>query len=306
MLPVFIGGFRSGTTLLANLLGLHPELAAWFETKELCEALRWQRVTAAPDQAMLEQTYCRPAEPAGFTLDAVAARMMAQMRDTHARIDGRLHSGKAAHERYPLGNDCVAYPEANSLAALAGWRAALADTTGDAVQLAAANGRLITTLGEQQRRLLSKPFWVNKTPEISRFASQLRAALGPCRIIYLVRDGRAVVASGKGLQWGDAATLAWHWKGLLESTRAAMATEPAHYLELRYEQLVLDPIAVLDRVLVFCGLAPRGTALVQQFRAGFGDTAFDTTRLASAAALSAEDAQVFEAVAGSLQAALGY
>jgi hypothetical protein len=48
-LPIFIGNFRSGTTLLANLLGFHDELALWFETKAFCEALRWIRVMERPE-----------------------------------------------------------------------------------------------------------------------------------------------------------------------------------------------------------------------------------------------------------------
>ena len=54
--PIFIGNFRSGTTLLANLLGFHKDLSPWFETKGLCELLRWQRVLKDPKTIPFESS----------------------------------------------------------------------------------------------------------------------------------------------------------------------------------------------------------------------------------------------------------
>ncbi len=297
-LPVFIGGFRSGTTLLINLLGLHPHITPWFETRELCEALRWQHVLQHPDQTGFEAAYCAPAELPGFTLDAVHARMLHQVRDTHARMAGERARGKAAHERYPLGNDYLCYAQAEAEAALTAWRQA----GGSAV----ATGALINRLGARQQTLHGGGPWVNKTPEITRFARELRAALGPCRMIYVVRDGIQVVASGHRLGWGSIETLAFNWKGLLERTRAAMQEHSGDYLELRYEALVLEPAKVLDRVLGFCGREAQGTDLVRRFIERQGDGALDPTRMQGRAALDPGQLRTFAAVAGDMQAALGY
>lgn len=303
-IPVFIGGFRSGTTLLINLLGLHPQISPWFETKELCEALRWQHVLRQPGQAAFESAYCVPPEPPGFAPDAVYTRMLLQMRDTHARQAGALASGKAAHERYPLGNDYVRYSQQEAESALQAWRDTLA-VSGSA-QVAAATGTLIRRLGALQQHLHGGGPWINKTPEISRFAHELRAALGPCRVIYVVRDGIQVVASGLRLGWGSVADLAFNWKGLLERTRTAMQQHPDAYLELRYEELVLEPAATLDRVLRFCGRAALGAELVRQFIARQGESAFDASRMQGRDGLDAGQLQVFSRVAGDMQAALGY
>ena len=303
--PVFIGGFRSGTTLLINLLGLHPALAPWFETKFLCEALRWMRVLREPGAASFEADYCAPPEPAGFALHQVAERMALDMRATFARQAGREDSGKAAHERYPVGHDCTCYTPAQASRALADWRAGLGGDA-DYGATAAATGKLIETLGGAHRQGLRRARWINKTPEISRFARELRDCLGPCRIVYLLRNGLDVVSSANALGWGDVERLAFNWKGLVELTREAMRDCPQDYLELRYEDLLAEPAAVLDRVLAFCGESPAGADIVARYTRDFGAAAFDRSRIGAGAGLGPREREAFERVAGDLQAELGY
>lgn len=304
-LPVFTGGFRSGTTLLINLLGMHSAIAPWFETKELCEALRWLHVRQHPSEEQFEMAYCVPAEPAGFSAASVAARMHWHMRDTHARSEGSRSSGKAAHERYPLGNDYVLYSLNEAEAALAAWREQTAAQASNQV-LAEATGKLIRTLAARQTALHGGGSWINKTPEITRFAAGLRAALGPCRIVYVVRDGMQVVASGHRLNWGSVENLAFNWKELLLRTRAAMQEHAADYLEIRYERLVQDPAATLDQVLTFCNFPALGQQIVSRFTNLYGSSAFDTSRLTGGRDLDADARARFNAVAGAMQQALGY
>jgi hypothetical protein len=290
--------------LLINLLGLHPQITPWVETRDLVEALRWQHVLAQPAEADFEKAYCAPAEPAGFTAAAVHQRMLKQARDTHARVSGGP-SGKAAHERYLVGDDYVRYALDDAEALMQHWYEACAAAP-SAAQVAAANGRLIRALGALQQKLHGGAPWINKTPEITRFAVELRAALGRCRMIYMVRDGIQVVASGHRLGWGSVEALAFNWKGLLERSRAAMRDCPDDYLELRYEQLVLEPAATLERVLRFCGREGSGAGVVEQFIASEGRAAFDLSRLQGGDGLDAAQLRIFAAVAGDMQAALGY
>lgn len=303
--PVFIGGFRSGTTLLINLLGMHADVAPWFETKDLCEALRWLRVLRDPDQAVFEAGYVVPRHLTGFDVEAVHARMLEEMEATFDRIEGAAVSGKAGHERYPLGHDCLGYTREEGRGALARWREE-ANAGGNPVAAAAATRRLIEALGEAHRRGLERARWINKTPEISRFAPELRAVLGGCRVIYLVRNGLDVVSSAAALGWGEVEQLAYNWKGLLERTRAVMAPYPGDYLELRYEDLLAAPATVLDRALDFCGLSCRGEDIVAEFSRRFGAAAFDRSRIGGGSRLSLEQRAAFERIAGDLQAALGY
>jgi hypothetical protein len=304
-LPVFISGFRSGTTLLANLMGLHPDLAAWFETKELCEILRWQHVITGRESAEFESAYCVPPQPGGFSVEAVSFRALANINDTFGKLAGRKASGKAAHERYPLGFDCLHYTREEAALALADWQQTCGDGS-DYARLCKATGRFINRLGERHCNAAGKPHWVNKTPEIGRFAAELRESIGPCRMIYLIRDGLQVAASGLGLGWADVQTLAFNWKGLLQRTRFAMQSHPDHYLEVRYEDLVRFPVETLASVLQFIGIHSGAGQAVEDFRSAMGADAFNTDRLGKATGLAPEHVAMFMAVAGDLYAELAY
>ena len=88
-----------------------------------------------------------------------------------------------------------------------------------------------------------------------------------------------------------------------------MQGHEADYLELRYEQLVLEPEATLERVLRFCGRMEQAAELVRLFSAQQGASAsspFDTSRMQGSKSLDAAQLRVFTAVAGDMQAALGY
>lgn len=262
--PVFIGSFRSGTTLLANLLGAHPVLSPWFETKGVCELLRWQRVLAAPDCALREGELARPQGHDGFTLKAVKARVRADFLETAARIEGRLESGKGAHERYPLGSDRVLYSVEDALHALDRWQATLGEPP-TASQVASATGHLIRTLGRAHALNDGKSYWINKTPEIVRFGGELEAALGPVKRILMIRDGRAVVRSALKLGWAAPETIAAWWKGMILESRSTGRTDPLHYLEIRFEDLVQQPVNTLDRVFAFLGVEPLGAAIAPHY-----------------------------------------
>lgn len=264
VLPVFIGGFRSGTTLLVNLLGLHESLSPWFETKAFCEALRLLRVLRLPDSRMVEAGLVRPASIKGFSVDAVAQRMLSDFGETSARQRGVQHSGKAPGERYPLGNDVINYSLADAKAAVECWRNELNDNL-DLVTSIRATGQLIRHLGRHQQAFDGKQMWINKTPEITRFMPELRLCLGGCRFIMMIRDGRRVVRSAARLGWAEAAEIAVWWRAMIDEARHGAAADPDRYLEVRYEDLVSQPADELDSILRFLHVKPQGASLVESY-----------------------------------------
>jgi hypothetical protein len=263
MLPTFVGGFRSGSTLLINLLGLHPSISAWYETKCLCEPLRWMKVLNGSSPADLEAQLAMPRGISGFTADAVAKRMRLDMEYTAARLSGRIANGKAAHERYPLGADNIRYGLDAALSHLNRWREELGDGSYEALSKATAH--LIEGLGSVHLGGQKGLKLVNKTPEIPRFGAELRAGLGPCLIVNLIRDGREVAASAAGLNWGDPYRMAAMWEGLIRQSRAAAQEDPGHYLEVRFEDLLDRPIATIDRVFRFLEIEPQGADVVRAY-----------------------------------------
>jgi hypothetical protein len=268
MSPLFIGNFRSGTTLLVNLLGLHEQLAPWFETKALCEPLRWLRVLNHPESADLESRMIRLKGAEGFFAEAVAERMLSDFRDTANRLNGSVPSGKGSEERYPIGHDYVLYSQEFAEQAVRDW---VSEVRGkpDSARIARATGRLIHHLGNRHAEEAGKPFWINKTPEITRFGPELRACLGSVRVLMMIRNGRDVVRSATKLGWATAEEVAFWWQGLIEQSRQSAADAPNAYMELRYEDLLAAPEMMLDRVLGFIGLSPSGGGLVERYTSNF-------------------------------------
>ena len=267
--PIFIGNFRSGTTLLANLLGFHEEISPWFETKGLCELLRWQRVLKDPKTIPFESSLIQPKDPLGFDADLVSFRFESDLRSTLSRISGVEASGKGAHERFPLGHDRLLYGLDEALDLLAQWRYKVGEDL-DHVILAKANGHLIQGLANLHCVYDQKPFWVNKTPEITRFGSELEAALGPTKRILLLRDGRDVIQSATRLGWADPSEIGAWWKGMILESRQGGSIAADFYLEIRYEDLLKDPVSVLNQVLRFLEVEERGLEILSQYPLSVG------------------------------------
>lgn len=304
--PVFVGGFRSGSTLLINLLGLHPELASLFETRSICEALRWLRVLNDPRRESTEARIVQmivPPELCGFSSELVASRMRRLIQLTEARIYNRVHHGKASYESYPLGMDYILYDFLAADDAVGEWLARVTEFPAiDSVALA--TGLLINKFGEMQAEKLQKPIWVNKTPELPRFGSELRQCLGACKVIHLIRDGREVVLSSTKLGWGSVAEMAKLWRGLIEESRVAGALATDDYLEIRYDDLVQNPCQILDKVFSFLGVRVLGSEVLDKYYQGSGKKIRSQPYVMNH--LTEQDLQTFDRIAGSLQKELGY
>jgi len=258
-LPVFVGGFRSGSTLLINLLGLHDDIAPWFETKCLAEALRWIKILEDPAAAEIESLLANPPGPEGFGLESVLQRMLLHAKHTDERLQGKAGNGKASHEHYPIGTDCIGYSFKEFSDLVDQWRQKVESADPQPSSVAGHTGQLIKALGDLHLQRLGGRIWVNKTPEMPRLANELRMCLGECKVVHLIRDGREVALSGAGLNWGSPRQIAWYWAGMIEESRRAAKGHEDNYLEVRYEQLIEEPDSTLDRVLEFVGVLPDST-----------------------------------------------
>jgi Sulfotransferase family len=182
-----------------------------------------------------------------------------------------------------------------------------------------------------------KPRWGDKTPIYVKSMRAIEAVIPEARFIHLVRDGRDVALSRAGRALRHAAPLpkvARRWKRRILDARED-GNELRGYLEVRYEDLVLDTEPTLRRVCELIELPWDERMLAYHERAGerlaeFGDLPSvgrkpqrpgserlaahaktreppDPSRLARwKTEMSPEDQVAFERAAGDLLADLGY
>jgi len=112
-----------------------------------------------------------------------------------------------------------------------------------------------------------KDRWGEKTPDYGPRMEAIERLLPEARFIHLVRDGRDVAASVRHLWFRPGDTMeeiARDWCGRIRATRAQRVR---HMLEVRYEELVREPEAVLRRICSFVELPFDGAMLDYHRRA---------------------------------------
>jgi hypothetical protein len=181
-----------------------------------------------------------------------------------------------------------------------------------------------------------KSRWGDKTPKYLRRTAEIERVLPEARFVHVIRDGRDVALSARdawAFRDSPIPTLARRWRKDVNRGRSA-GRRRAHYLELRYEDLVRDPEGELSRVCAFCGLRyadamlryhetaearlseledkmlPGGQTLRREARLAIHERTASPPQPERAGRwrreMSGNDVAEFEAVAGDLLADLGY
>jgi hypothetical protein len=104
-----------------------------------------------------------------------------------------------------------------------------------------------------------KPRWGDKTPAYMMHMKAIQRTIPEARFIHLIRDGRDVALSRmdqrrrRGLDGPPADQVARQWSKRIARARA-QAPRRRHYMEARYEDLVLDTEAILRGISGFLEL----------------------------------------------------
>jgi hypothetical protein len=206
MKPVFIGGcHRSGTTLLGDLLGAHPQ--------------------------------CLTTPESQFKINALEGAGLPQNR---SEVESLLE-------------------RAENMRSLSRWnlQPSAFELPGDMeFRYSALMQRLVSAYGETVDKT-SFDFWVDHTPTNVRHLRMLFSEFPEARAIHLVRDGRGVAASVLPLDWGpNTIVAAAHWWA--HHIAFGLAAE-THFggdriLRVRYEDLVAEPGAELERICRWLGV----------------------------------------------------
>lgn len=98
--------------------------------------------------------------------------------------------------------------------------------------------------------------WGDKTPYYNLHMDQISLLIPEARFIHIIRDGRDVALSTKGL-WFDLGKnieeIAVNWMNRIRQTRQLAQLVP-HYIELRYEDLISAPEQTLRKICKFIHL----------------------------------------------------
>jgi hypothetical protein len=101
-----------------------------------------------------------------------------------------------------------------------------------------------------------KSRWGDKTPSYRGHMRLIQQALPEAHFIHIIRDGRDVALSYRGLCFGpgdDIEAQAKFWAREISGARAA-ARGLRHYIEVRYEALVAEPEATLQGLCAYLSL----------------------------------------------------
>ena len=206
--PIFVIGHpRSGTTLLASMLGRHPDVASTPETLYLLQG-RFQLA---------------PAIATGP--GAVAARIhrtpLRRLARDRARLEADLAAAAPLSEAKVFGVLLASFTRASGASRV-----------------------------------------VEKTPMHLRHVETILDWFPDARIVWILRDGRACVASLRKVPWASSnpTRLAADWVRNMAFAEAAEARAGASLLRVRFEALTADPVAEMDRIQDFLGL-PRSEAV---------------------------------------------
>jgi Sulfotransferase family len=300
--PIFIIGVpRSGTTLLVNMLGMHPLLAPLYETRflrnlmRLCVRACWfnGRSTARRLVSIVaENLVC-----------SWFATEMSKYRERALRYSEMKGSFKQSYEVFPFGeNHCIHYTKEDLIRETDAWlsRISSGPISRDEVWRSARD--YVDRLFAIHCTRMGKPYWVNKTPGFLNHLSTLSRLYPDGVYLHMIRDGRDVAVSNLSLAWGpntvrDAAR---RWKSLLLDGRRTIKRQKLPCVDVRYEQLVDSPDQVLPRTFAGLGISAetdRILSLMPVFRGRCGVWREKFSR---------EDRKVFAQEAGDLLIELGY
>ena len=101
-----------------------------------------------------------------------------------------------------------------------------------------------------------KTLWGDKTPEHGLIMTQINELFPGSKFIHIVRDGRDVFLSIRSTWFGKNISVYRHakWWSQYVGSVDKFGQTCENYLRLKYEDLVLDPVATLEQICTFSSL----------------------------------------------------
>ncbi len=130
-------------------------------------------------------------------------------------------------------------------------------------------GPAVRTFYEAYMEEQGKPRWGEKTPTYVQKMKLIQRALPEARFVHVIRDGRDVALSvlDRTVRELTAGDIAKRWRKKIGKARED-SPKLEHYLEIRYEDLILETEPVLRRVSEFIDLPWDDSMLAYHERSG--------------------------------------
>jgi Sulfotransferase family len=311
MRSIFVVGVgRSGTTLLANLLGSHPLLVPVYETPFLrnllllCDRAGWYWGDSWSRRVW--GVLVPGAVPWWFRQRCVKYKKKCEQ---YRRIIRSLPDFeelqklniRQKYENFPYKDPCIFF-DLDVMVQKTGEFLRDLESGPVGMDIYALARNYIDGLFRMHCEKATKPLWVNKTPRLLLCMEQLQKLYPGAQCIHIVRDGRDVTASNLSLAWGpkDVRSAARRWKRRLAS-RKRFDPEQLHYLEVRYEDLIRSPSEVLHNLFSFLDVDVAPIAMIlSSFHL------YDQKIGAWRSVFSRKDREIFAQECGELLIELGY
>lgn len=310
--PVFVVGVgRSGTTLLANLLGSHPMLSPIYETPFvrnlllLCEYACWfwghslsRKIASTFLDFAVQKRFLTLLEKYRRKCEEYRREVLS-MPDFDALRAQRI---RQTYESFPFKDPMVLFDLDVLITETDRFLKALQEGPLAEDEIFGLARQYLNRLFSMHCERHNKPFWLNKTPRLLLCLNSLSKLYPTAKCIHIVRDGRDVAASNLTLAWGPDTikAAAARWKGRLVA-RKRFDPKRLAYMEVHYEDLIRSPAEALRRV---CRFATLGSEPVDDIVSRF--EIYDQSVGRWRAVLSPRDRTVFAKVAGDLLIELGY
>lgn len=113
---------------------------------------------------------------------------------------------------------------------------------------------IASALFSEYARREGKARWGDKTPRYRSFLPQLRCLFPEARFIHVLRDGRDTALSAWRAKFGPKtwAAAVYDWRDAIRDIRKGQRSiDRESFLEVRYEDLILNPQAVLTKICSF-------------------------------------------------------
>jgi hypothetical protein len=217
-MPIIVGVARSGTTLLRLMLDAHPELAVTHEAGFIPMASNLTNPLSRMFYRRLKNT-----AKDGSWLNSLREEFFRTLTKSSTWDDFHIAKGAFA--------EALSHLEPFSIS------------------------QGLRTFFRMYAMRFDKPRWGDKTPFYSQYLPVVQNVLPEAHFIHIIRDGRDAALSARGLPFSsdDIEVIARNW---VRQIRLARRDAPncRHYLEIRYEDLLVNSAGVLREICEFIKL----------------------------------------------------